>query len=938
MPREGRDADVGPERDASRLDDPARVESPALDRSPRPGDAPRRASTDAGERTGAWGRSSDAGSLASESSSASPTASAAIVELDGLVHCPAEAHAKRPFDANPNARDGTNAHPPSASESEQNPAYDSNNPRRSFGTPRLSRQKSWGSAKIARLDEEARADSLRETKRREAQRSLPLFSKLRYVLLCGEPLQADKMLSNRAHRMSAAAAAKTKRRPRRQNANENGPASASVFARRSFPFPFFSFAEAPFGNRPSRGMTVRSRTREEAPSYDTRALTNERERFEKHWWMIHPFSRFRRRWDVTVVFATAYVALLAPFVIGFDVDAPRGSALFFFDRVVDGAFFLDVLLNYFTGYVETNRGRVVLEPKAVAWTYTKTWAPLDALASVPFDLVFPDEETNTHTTEYAYGSHTESFAFSPSFPPPPDVTASLTGTSSRADAAYRGAKVVRVIKLVRLLKLFRVLRVTRALARLERGLSIRYGAWQIVKFACVVLTLAHWQACAWFLTHTTQKSTFYDSEEVVTTWVDVLAEAQGTAPETLDDASRFAKYAACVYWATTTMTTIGYGDIVPVTSVERVVVIVAQLIGSCVFLYGLTQVTALVADNDSGDVEFQRLMDDANKYFEKRSVPTSLRQKVREHLHHRRFFFASSSVSGGGGFEASSEEDSGAVEACDMSYGQITVASSSDAFGGIARQVRPKTRGGAGNRLDLFCADDDGERRVLSRLSLEVRREVRLWSMRDVLNQQPFFRDDKNETFVKLCTDSLKRRFFGPNEVIVGAGEIGRKLFFLSRGDAEVRTRRGRRVRALPEGAMFGEIALVLSMASDDERGPKEASERRRITQPPPRERSSARGGSRGDVRKKCKTIRRTADVRTSAFVETLVLSDAAYIRAAAAAPETAAEVERLARERFRSVNAARWRSATLAVIAANAILRNAGFPSVARGRAERGK
>ena len=99
-----------------------------------------------------------------------------------------------------------------------------------------------------------------------------------------------------------------------------------------------------------------------------------------------------------------------------------------------------------------------------------------------------------------------------------------------------------------------------------------------------------------------------------------------------------------------------------------------------------------------------------------------------------------------------------------------------------------------------------------------------------------------------------------------------------------------------------------------------------------------SRGGSRGDVRStKSKTIRRTADVRTSAFVETLVLSDAAYLRAAAAAPETAAEVERLARERFRSVNAARWRSATLAVIAANAILRNAGFPSVARGRAESG-
>ena len=36
------------------------------------------------------------------------------------------------------------------------------------------------------------------------------------------------------------------------------------------------------------------------------------------------------------------------------------------------------------------------------------------------------------------------------------------------------------------------------------------------------------------------------------------------------------------------------------------------------------------------------------------------------------------------------------------------------------------------------------------------------------------------ETFVKLCTDSL-RRFFGPNEYVFRAGDVGRELFFLSR-------------------------------------------------------------------------------------------------------------------------------------------------------------
>ena len=902
MPREGRDVHVGSELEASRLDAPGRSDPPALDRSPRPGeaedpDALHRAFGDIGERTGASGSRSDAGSLSSASSSGSPTASAAIVELEGLVDRTAEARAKHP------AGEGNPPDPETLTDrpDDEHPRFGTHgSPRESFRQPRVSRQKSWGSAKIARLDEEARADSLRETKRRAAQRSLPLFSKLRYVLLCGEPLAAERMLSARLRRMSAAA-------PRR--ARRDGGRNFSFFSRRS-----------PMLRRSVDAVTSARRTHDERTmTYDENTMTydvlfetnDDDETFETHWWMIHPFSRFRRRWDVAVVVATAYVAMLAPFVIGFDVDVEPGSSLYAFDRCADAAFILDVFLNYLTGYVESNRGRVVLEPRAVAWTYTKTWAPLDVLASVPFDLVFPDERRVAFETDASYDASYDATTAALA-PPPPG--ASLAGTSSSADAAYRGAKVVRVIKLIRLLKLFRVLRVTRALARLERGLSVRYGAWQIVKFICVVLTLAHWQACAWFLTHAVQKSAFVEGRggnhaaDDVATWVDVLAETQGTAPETLDDQSRFAKYAACVYWATTTMTTIGYGDIVPVTSVERVVVIFAQLIGSCVFLYGLTQVTALVADNASGDVEFQRVLDDANAYFEKRAVPTSLRVKVREHLRHRRFFFASASVGGGGGFEEQSGFD--------------------DGQGSAASRASSGSSGPYGS-----YAEDAGERRVLSKLSLDVRREVRLWSMRDVLNQQPFFRDDPEETFVKLCTDSLRRRFFGPNEYVFRAGDVGRELYFLSRGDAEARTRRGRRVRALPEGAMFGEIALVLSMKRDEDEGPGGLNVRRsdadgrasrRKAQPP-----SSRLNENGDEPHPRSAVRRTADVRTSGFVETLSLSDAAYRRAAAAAPATAAAVERLARERFKSVNAARWRSATLAVLAANAIRRNAGFPSL---------
>jgi hypothetical protein len=68
-----------------------------------------------------------------------------------------------------------------------------------------------------------------------------------------------------------------------------------------------------------------------------------------------------------------------------------------------------------------------------------------------------------------------------------------------------------------------------------------------------------------------------------------------------------------------------------------------------VFLYGLTQVTKLVADTNGGDVEFAKVLDDANRYFTQRNVPKSLRIKVKEQLLHQRFFNASESVGGGRG-------------------------------------------------------------------------------------------------------------------------------------------------------------------------------------------------------------------------------------------------------------------------------------------------
>ena len=48
---------------------------------------------------------------------------------------------------------------------------------------------------------------------------------------------------------------------------------------------------------------------------------------KEHWWVIHPFSNFRRYWDIFLMGLLLYIALMVPFVIGFEVRKRRRSGL-----------------------------------------------------------------------------------------------------------------------------------------------------------------------------------------------------------------------------------------------------------------------------------------------------------------------------------------------------------------------------------------------------------------------------------------------------------------------------------------------------------------------------------------------------------------------------------------------------------------------------------
>jgi hypothetical protein len=56
------------------------------------------------------------------------------------------------------------------------------------------------------------------------------------------------------------------------------------------------------------------------------------------------------------------------------------------------------------------------------------------------------------------------------------------------------------------------------------------------------------------------------------------------------------RYVNSLYWAIITMTTMGYGDVIPLNTREKVFVIVTALISSVIFAYSMNNIGEILKD------------------------------------------------------------------------------------------------------------------------------------------------------------------------------------------------------------------------------------------------------------------------------------------------------------------------------------------------------
>lgn len=240
-------------------------------------------------------------------------------------------------------------------------------------------------------------------------------------------------------------------------------------------------------------------------------------------------------------------------------------------RGIDGFFLVDVVLNFRTAYI--SHDILVMDSRRITWYYLRTWFLLDFLTCFPFDL----------------------------------ASAGLFPNLQPAKLMKIG-KVFKACKLLKLTKVKTMFQDSDMMDSIDdKTMGSGYQTFSAVMQMIFLLAVAcHWLAC--FMSVSGQN------------WRQESGETELT-------------YSSAIYWAMTTLTTVGYGDIIPMNDTERAYSTIAMVIGGSFYGYMVGRIGSTIAARDRNAAAYTERMEQVRSWLYYHSeLPVTLRRRVKRYF------------------------------------------------------------------------------------------------------------------------------------------------------------------------------------------------------------------------------------------------------------------------------------------------------------------
>lgn len=288
----------------------------------------------------------------------------------------------------------------------------------------------------------------------------------------------------------------------------------------------------------------------------------------------------KNRWDLWIGFLIVYTALFAPYRLSFETK-PEGW-LFVFELSMDMFFLIDLTFSFNTAFQDSESGQWITSRSAIAKNYLKGWFWIDFPASIPVDGI-----------EY--------------------FMINVMHEEMEGDQLH----IMRLLRLLRLARVIRLLKIGDLLNAIEEAFGINLGWMQIIKMGFGLMYLTHAIGCCWHAVG----SGYHDTYGI--SWIE---DYHGTIAAEVE---LEALYVSSVYWAITTLTTVGYGDICPTNYIETSFTMCTFMMGVVCFGYLMGSMGGIIDSLDKKSVNTQDKMGIVKQYVEYRNFPRALALRLR---------------------------------------------------------------------------------------------------------------------------------------------------------------------------------------------------------------------------------------------------------------------------------------------------------------------